>query len=87
MRRYGQIDPPLLNFADVKKSGIPMTLVGAKHDLILNIEAPRRVRDLLADYDAEYFEINGGHQVYFVGNQLDEFFYRIMSGMQKHNPV
>ncbi len=58
-----------------------MTLVGAKHDLILNINSPRKVRDLLSDYNAEYFEINGGHQVYFVGNQLEEFFDRIMSGM------
>jgi len=38
-----------------------MTLVAGKHDLILNIESSRKVRDLLADYNAEYFEINGGH--------------------------
>jgi len=45
---------------DVKKAGIPITVVGAKHDLILKIETTRYVRDVLGD-SIEYFEINGGH--------------------------
>ena len=75
-----------MDLLDVKKAGIPITVVGATHDLLLKVDASRHVRDVLGD-SIEYFEINGGHQTYFVGNQLDVFLERMMNGMRKYNPV
>ena len=44
---YGQEEPTFVNFKEVTKSSLPMMMVAARHDLIVEIATSRKTRDLL----------------------------------------
>ena len=67
---YGSVTPPAINQHLVNKSNMPIYLITAKHDNLVWPVYSRKTRETIKDRLIGYDEINGGHNVYFIGKDV-----------------
>jgi len=87
LKKYGTKQPMQLNINDVKKAKIPIAICVAKHDELVYTDHSLEIKDLLGDTVDSFQMIDGGHIHYFIGNNLNSFFQKMIKDLNKHNPV
>ena len=76
----------------MRHATIPLFLIAAKHDILVNYEDQKRLYEQLkqaqtADSaDLEYLEINGGHTAYMLGKDMS-WVHDMLEKISKRNPI
>ena len=84
---YGNEIPPAVDWNKIKESTVPVAMYAAKHDLIVKPVDSHFARDLIGKNIVEYFEINGGHLSFMVGQDVTYFRENAMTQIKKYNPI
>ena len=70
---YGSEVPPKIDTSGIKNTSLPIVMVVAKHDRIVEPAASENARQELGEAVIEYIEIGGGHNVFLVGKDQTWF--------------